>query len=87
VEKNSRGAAGGHAWSTDGVRWTFSPWNAFNHIVQLTNGSTITLRQRERPHLGFDPKTGDPVVLTNGAGWDNDCDHVFTFAQPIAVAK
>lgn len=86
VEKNSGGAAGGHAWSSDGATWTFSPWNAFNHTVLLENGSSITLRQRERPHLGFDPKTGNPIVLTNGAGWENDCDHVFTFAQPIANA-
>eukprot|EP00729_Bicosta_minor_P010640 gene10639-2861_t len=83
VEKNSRGAAGGHAWSDDGgVTWTFSTKNAFNNQVVLTNGSNVTLRQRERPHLVLDTE-GRPIVLTNGAGWENDCDHVFTFAQPI----
>ena len=29
---------------------------------------------------------GEPVALTNGAGWVGDCDHVFTFAQPVATA-
>ena len=50
--------------------------------VSLRNGSTLKLRQRERPHivLGAD---GSPVALTNGAGWVDDCDHVFTFAQGI----
>ena len=28
-------------------------------------------------------KDGAPVALTNGAGWVDDCDHVFTFAQPV----
>jgi hypothetical protein len=86
VEKNCGGAAGGHAWSSDGgVSWEFSPYNAFGNQVVLTNGSTITLRQRERPHLVLDQK-GRPVALTNGAGWRDDCDHVFTFAQPINTA-
>jgi hypothetical protein len=82
AEHNSGGAACGHGYSVDGVRWTFSSFNACNHTVQLRNGSTITLRQRERPHLVMD-QHGTPIVLTNGAGWKGDCDHVFTFAQPI----
>ena len=81
----SGGAAGGHGWSLDGETWEFSPFNAFGNVVQLTNGSNITLRQRERPHLVMDD-SGQPVALTNGAGWEGDCDHVFTFAQPIAGA-
>ena len=83
VERNSGGAAGGHGWSADGgATWTFSAFNAFNRTVELKNGTSISLRQRERPHLVFDDK-GSPIVLTNGAGWVDDCDHVFTFAQPI----
>ena len=83
VEKNSGGAAGGHAWSDDdGATWTFSSKNTFNNTVELQNGTTITLRQRERPHLVLDAD-GVPIVLTNGAGYVDDCDHVFTFAQPI----
>jgi hypothetical protein len=70
------------AYSLDGESWTFSPFNAFNSTVQLQNGSALKLRQRERPHLVLDA-SGAPIVLTNGAGWENDCDHVFTFAQPI----
>lgn len=86
VEKTCGGAAGGHAWSSDGgASWEFSPHNAFGNQVVLTNGSTVTLRQRERPHLVLDQK-GRPVALTNGAGWRDDCDHVFTFAQPINTA-
>ena len=86
MEKTSRGAAGGHAWSVDGKSWVFSAFNAFNNTVELTDGSTVTLRQRERPHLVVDGQSGRPVALTNGAGWLDDCDHVFTFAQPINTA-
>ena len=82
VEKNCGGAAGGHSWSTDGVSWEFSPHNAFGNKVTLTNGSIITLRQRERPHIALGAD-GAPVALTNGAGRVDDCDHVFTFAQPV----
>jgi hypothetical protein len=85
VEKTCGGAAGGHAWSADGIAWTFSPLNAYGRTVELRNGSTLTLRQRERPHLGFD-NAGNPVVLTNGVGLVGDCDHVFTFAQLIKAA-
>ena len=77
------GAAGGHAYSADGGNtWTFSPYNAFGNKVHLQNGTVITLRQRERPHLVLD-QLGNPIALTNGAGWEDDCDHVFTFAQRI----
>ena len=83
VEKSCGGAAGGHGWSSDeGVTWKFSPRNAYGNNVTLVNGTTMTMHQRERPHLVLNQK-GQPVALTNGAGWKNDCDAVFTFAQPI----
>ena len=82
VEADSKGAAGGHAWSADGVTWAFSPLNAFTSVVQLANGSNVTLRQRERLHLVFD-EAGAIVALTNGVGLLNDCDRVFTFAQAV----
>ena len=69
-----------------GRSWTFSPYNACNRTVQLVNGSEVTLRQRERPHISFDDD-GQPLVLTNGAGWEGDCDAVFTFAQGIRRRK
>ena len=83
VEKSCGGAAGGHAWSSDeGATWKFSPRNAFGNKITLVNGTIVTMHQRERPHLVLNHKN-QPVALTNGAGWENDCDAVFTFAQPI----
>ena len=74
---------GGHAWSADGVNWSFSPVNAYCNKVSLSNGSTVTLRQRERPHVLVDAR-GHPVALSNGAGWVGDGDRTFTFVQPVA---
>jgi hypothetical protein len=85
VEGTCRGAAGGHAYSKDGVSWTFSPRNSFGNVLALPNGSTVTLRQRERPHLVFDAK-GRMVALTNGAGLENSRDAIFTLAQLIRTA-
>ena len=79
------GAGGGHAWSENGEEWTFSKYNAYCNDVELTNGTTVFLRQRERPHLMVDER-GQPTLLTNGAGWKGDCDRTFTFAQPVATA-
>ena len=86
VENACGGAGGGHAWSEDGVAWTFSPFNAYCNTVDLTNGSTVTLRQRERPHLLTDER-GWPTHLTNGCGWLGDCDRTFTFVQGIASSS
>ena len=89
VEGACGGAAGGHVWSRDGVRWTFSPYNAYGNVVQLRGtgsgaggGGNVTLRQRERPHVLVDAN-GHPTHLTNGAGWEGDCDRTFTFVQPV----
>lgn len=78
--------SGGHAWSADGAEWTFSGYNAYTSTVVLQNGSSVKLQKRERPHLVLD-SSGTPIALTNGAGWPGDCDHVFTFVQPIRTAK
>ena len=87
VEKSCGGAAGGHAWSSDeGATWKFSPRNAFGNKITLVNGTIVTMHQRERPHLVLNHKN-QPVALTNGAGWENDCDAVFTFAQPINTVQ
>jgi hypothetical protein len=66
----------------DGYDWVMSPLNAYEDTVELLNGTTIHLNQRERPHIVLDA-TGNPAALTNGAAYLNDCDHVFTLAVPI----
>jgi len=83
VENKCDGAAGGHAWSEDGVRWTFSESNAYCNVVEFTNGTSMTLYKRERPHLLTD-EFGRPLLLTNGVGTHHDCDRTWTLAQQVA---
>jgi hypothetical protein len=77
-------AAGGHGYAEhfEGP-WFFSHENAYGSTVELTNGTTVRLRQRERPKLLLTPE-GQPHYLANGAGWIGDCDRTFTIIQPIA---
>ena len=58
---------GGHAFSQDGLAWTYSPHVAFNTTVQWEDGSVEVLNRRERPQFVFDTDGVTPLMLTNGA--------------------
>ena len=89
-------SVGGHAYSKDGMLWHISPVAPYTGTVEYTDGSTVTYRARERPHLLFEPETGDPIFLLNGVGnppaggggggnvGKPGADHTFTHLQPIA---
>jgi len=87
-------AVGGHAYSADGFNWYISPVVAYTPTVTWEDGSSVTYRARERPHLIFDPKTGDMTHFVNGVG-DPGCggntgcpgqDHTFTIVVPLGTA-
>jgi hypothetical protein len=61
-------ATGGHSYSIDGKHWYISPVAAFTSTIDFTDGSQLTFRARERAHLVFDTKTGQPLFLANGLG-------------------
>ena len=56
---------GGHAFSVDGISWTYSPVVPFNATITYEDGSGVVLQRRERPHLIFD-KQGYITHLTSG---------------------
>ena len=58
-------AVGSHAFSADGLAWTFSTTVAYNTTVTYTDGTAATLARRERPQIVFEG--GEPAYLTNGA--------------------
>jgi hypothetical protein len=60
--------SGQHAFSADGYTWHLSKANAYTATVEYTNGSTVDLLKRERPHLILDPASGVPTHLVTGAG-------------------
>jgi len=88
-------ALGGHAYSKDGMHWYISPVAPYTPTVQYEDGSNVTFRARERPHLIFDPNSGEISHLLTGVG-DPGCggntgcagaDHTFTLAQPVQMSQ
>jgi hypothetical protein len=47
---------GGHAFSRDGAEWTFSATVPFSNVVNFTDGGSVVLQRRERPHVITDAK-------------------------------
>ena len=57
---------GGHAYSVDGRLWHISPVAPYTAQTTFEDGSTVTWRARERPHVVF--AGGEPAYLLNGVG-------------------
>ena len=87
--------AGGHAWSTDGGdTWQrHDDVHAYGSLLLRSDGSSVSLSRRERPHLVFG-EGGLPVALTNGVteawpcGHPELCphDHCYTALQKLNQA-
>jgi hypothetical protein len=86
----------GHYFSPDGLSWTASTTQPFGHTAELTDGSVLEMRTRERPKLLFD-SSGRPTHLFNGINTNSYCpspassckttrgyDWDYTFVQPLA---
>lgn len=74
--------AGRHAFSTDGLSWTYSPEPAYNASIRFTNGTVSIFSRMERPFLIFD-EDGKPTHLFNGVqqyDWD---DYTFTLMHRV----
>ena len=71
---------GGHAFSADGLNWTFAG-QAYGRTMQLANGSSVSFSRRERPQvLVLD---GKPAFLFTGA-LNAGTGRCATTVQPIA---
>jgi hypothetical protein len=78
--------SGGHAFSADGVSWTYSGL-AFGGVVAFTDNTTFAFSRRERPHVLFAADGTTPVALSSGVQYGGLYgDAVFTLVQPIAQA-
>jgi hypothetical protein len=84
---------GGHAYSRDGLSWSYSPTPPYGNVVNFTDGSTASLQRRERPHLVFDASgfishlsTGAHPPPTAAKAPPSDkfqSDYVYTLLQPV----
>jgi len=70
----------GHAYSADGLDWTFSTFEPFGGTVLFTDGSHISFATRERPQLVFsDESRTVPAALTSAVSsqplgpWCDQC--------------
>jgi hypothetical protein len=70
----------GHAFSVNGIDWTFSAAEPFNGTVQFTDGSSQTFATRERPQLIFaDKNRTTPTGMTSSVSpqplgpWCDQC--------------
>ena len=76
---------GAHAYSADSGRSWVPTGIAYNLTVAMTDGSSRTFVQRERPHIVVDPQTGQPIALTNGVTYSlAETLPTCTIVQPIA---
>ena len=57
----------GHLFSADGLTWSESSVQPYQHAVEYRDGSTQNFSTIERPKLVFDDATGRPTHLFNGA--------------------
>jgi len=74
--------AGRHAYSRDGLKWTFVSAPAYNSSIVFDNGQTVVYERRERPQLFF--VNGVPKYLFNGIQFnDDDQQQSYTFVQEI----
>ena len=69
------GASGDWHWQTSAA--------AYTNAVTMTNGSTVHLGRRERPHLLFDSATGRPTHLFTAVTLDWHSDRSWTFGQAL----
>lgn len=82
---------GMHAYSPDGVSWTWSTTPAYDKTVELADGTTWDLGRRERPHILFDTD-GTPTHLycaVTGAlpGAMRKTDRSNNFVQALHTGK
>ncbi|GMI28004.1 hypothetical protein TeGR_g8808 [Tetraparma gracilis] len=71
------------AWSPDGLSWSSGADIASGPDVELTDGTTVAFKNRERPQLFFDPTTNKPTHLFNGVCPTDHYGYAYTMVQEI----
>ena len=78
---------GCHAFSVDGAFWVYTG-TAYTSLVHFTDGDSVLLNRRERPHVVFAGGTTTPVALSNAAQTGGgDGDRTFTLVQAVRAGK
>lgn len=87
-EDDDEKLCGGHAYSQDGLQWTFTG-AAWGNTVEFGDGTSYSFSRRERPHLVFDASativgltTGVQFGKTSPVSIDGE-DSCYTLYQPV----
>ena len=67
--------------------WHFRHAPTYTNKLQMANGSVVTLVQRERPQLFFDPETGVPELLFTGVAPPGAKFYGFTYTHAHPIRK
>ena len=86
IENNDQRLCGGHAFSQDGERWTFTG-TAWSNRVRFTTGAEYRFTRRERPSLLFDAQGAITALSTGvqlkGRKYVAGEDACYTLLQPV----
>ena len=74
-------ANGRHAFSLDGISWTYSKMDAYDRNITFENGTILTADTRARPHV---VSQGNRVLaLSTGIKPSKESGYVWTNVQPL----
>ena len=92
IENDDERLSGGHAFSVDGIAWTFTGTSWSNKVAFADGSGAYTFSRRERPHLVFGDAahphriTALTTGVQYGAGspvYAKGQDACFTLLQPV----
>merc|ERR1711924_549728 len=88
--KQGSKSCGAHAFSADGVHWTFSKKPSYVTDITTKSGTVVAFKRRERPHLILD-EDGQPshlvTALTNHIGGHRGSDKAFTHVHALNTKR
>mmetsp|Transcript_48915 Transcript_48915/g.140087 ORF Transcript_48915/g.140087 Transcript_48915/m.140087 type:complete len:521 (-) Transcript_48915:44-1606(-) len=67
--------------------WRFSEIPAYTNVIEVVGDNDVNMKQRERPQLLFDEKTGEPSILFTGVTPPQSSFYgrTYTFAQRVST--
>lgn len=76
-------ANGRHAFSVDGKAWKYASVDCYDRNITFTDGTTITVDTRARPHIVLDPVARRPIALSTGLKETDQSGYVWTLVQML----
>eukprot|EP01048_Picozoa_sp_COSAG05_P020729 COSAG05_NODE_3606_length_1963_cov_68.999515_2_plen_334_part_00 len=75
---------GAHLFSRDSISWSISRTPVYTREVEVEGGGVRQLLTRQRPQIIFDPDTGQPTTLFNGASFEGNNGNLTDLTHTLA---